>query len=403
MNRPTTFFLLATALFGSASATALNGTATMTIRMNDTRAQCDLCEDGEDNAGCDHDTCGQTIDFAHAFVELRNATNAVGDGSTSATGVVSITWNEAWCFTSPCALTVRVYLKNWSDFEVKDGLGAQYTFSTNVSVPSGISNIGTFSVGGTEKVQVYQTADEFWTRLIESNTFLASNMGDRLITFPGLTTYAPCTYGTLTSVSVATGDGTARPYAVAHEIGHCATDVAYGVGWIGLGQGGTCGFEHRFTRSVVCEELAFHEGVADWFGVMWAYNNNAIDAEWEGVDVERMNGSECIGTNCRTERCIAAALWDVHDDPNVDDDPIDGTPNVTYAQMIDTFVQYQDNCTGDANRCSNEGGDHGRNHWDWLENFDDNNHALADEVLVIYDMVGIDGTACEEPFTPSVP
>ena len=177
MNRfTTTLLLLAISLLGSASAAALTGTASMRIRLNDTRDQCDLCEDGEDNAGCDHDSCGQTIDMANAFVELRNATNAVGSGSTDAGGNVAIAWNEGWCFVSPCALTVRVYLKNVNDFEVKNSIGSQYTFSTNVNVPAGVSNIGTFSVGGTERVQS-QTAVNFGRGSLSRTRFSRTTWG----------------------------------------------------------------------------------------------------------------------------------------------------------------------------------------------------------------------------------
>ncbi|MCC7112269.1 MAG: hypothetical protein IT382_23445 [Deltaproteobacteria bacterium] len=51
---------------------------------------------------------------------------------------------------------------------------------------------------------------------------------------------------------------------------------------------------------------------------------------------------------------------------------------------------YPNGCLGTANRCSNEGGEHGTNHWDFLKNWNDVFSTLTDEVRDIYEQTGID-------------
>jgi hypothetical protein len=109
----------------------------------------------------------------------------------------------------------------------------------------------------------------------------------------------------------------------------------------------------------------------------------------------------CEGAaNCDVEACVAAFLWDVFDDPAPDDDPIDDADaTIAVAQMVEVLQQYGDNCSGGANRCSNEGGADGRNTWDFLENFDDRYPSLTPSARTILNQLSMDGaTACEEPF-----
>ena len=52
---------------------------------------------------------------------------------------------------------------------------------------------------------------------------------------------------------------------------------------------------------------------------------------------------------------------------------------------------------GLADRCSNEGGNHGPNHWDWMENFDDDFPTLTADLRDIYNACDINEGG-EEPF-----
>jgi hypothetical protein len=94
-----------------------------------------------------------------------------------------------------------------------------------------------------------------------------------------------------------------------------------------------------------------------------------------------------------------AALWDVYDDPSGDDDRIDGnnTP-VNIASIVNVLNHYPDGCWPFADdRCSNEGGPNGPNHWDFLKNFSDVFPELESEARDIYDAAMISGGG-DEPF-----
>jgi hypothetical protein len=392
--------LIAVVLASAQPALCLSGTVSGKWTWTDQRDWC--CDDDADPTGCQHDTCGDTNDaLKFARVKLIGTGGAsYGQGTTDINGNFSFSWSDNWCVVSPCGYDLRVYLENVNDFQVQSSGLSVYSFTTSITIPSGSSNVGTKHAGSQERLAVYETANEMWYRIVNNSSVVQSGMGFRYIEFPAgpgslYNTLGPCGWAGTQDVYVADGDGEGRPFAVAHEIGHCISDVAFNVQWLSLDSAESCNPYHEYDLAHDCEALATNEALADFWSTAWAWDNNATGATWEGFAVEHINASsDCIGTNCATEGCI--------NDPSGDDDALtDADTSIGIATMANVLGQFADNCSYFSdNRCSNEESTQdGRNIWDWLENFDDLLPSESGEALDIIQDIGMDNQ-CEEVFHP---
>jgi hypothetical protein len=181
---------------------------------------------------------------------------------------------------------------------------------------------------------------------------------------------------------------------LAHEIGHAITWAALQVNSAPLNLisdyifGGSLGWS---PDSREFSKAAFLEGMADFWSLVWQFNQSA-NANFvsqgktfrtDRARVEDSNGN--LVFRCRTvDRawefpfCHTAALWDLFDsDDNVD---------LTIAQIVDTLNAFPNNCI--SNGCRDELGLDALNHLDFHRNAP---AALQTRILGIWQENGIAG------------
>lgn len=391
-------FVAACVLAISGTAHAISGSVTGCMVFDDPRLGCCTGE-----PGCHFNTCGgngQDQPFKEARVALVAWWGEPGSGTTDSNGCFNFSWNDASCLGPTCTYTLRLFAQNPNDFTVMNTSGATYSASSSVTIRSGATPLGAFQpVDSTaEKWGLYATSQQFFDRIVDQASVLSATMTDIDVVYPVAAneTFAPGDHTVNIGIGVANG----RPFGVAHELGHLANRHAFGEAIFDY-QG--CTNAHEWYAVHPCERVPFEEGFAWSWSVPWGWSNNATNPRVDGtVFIERNTLDDtCEGAaNCDVEACVAAFLWDVFDDPTPDDDPIDDADaTIAVAQMVEILQQYGDNCSGGANRCSNEGGADGRNTWDFLENFDDRYPSLTPSARTILNQLSMDGaTACEEPF-----
>lgn len=418
-NRNTGTFLVV-ALAGVAClalavpARALSGTVSGCMFYRDVRQQ------GSSLSGSRHLPTGVVgVDrplMSARVVLLGGGGGAVGTGVTNSSGCYSFSWNDPLLLWWPTSgYKIRVELRDPSDFYVSNELDALFTASSSVVLDNSIEALGNRSFGSVDAAQVFGTASEYWQRIVDNSAHLSNRMTNVHIraTVPEgwLGCAESCSWGA-TDVYIADGAGQTEPVSsVAHEIGHATHFSALEVDHSSMDL--ACLEPHFFTSTETCEAWSFNEGVADFWAAVFSWSNNAteanIDAENGGFTEGSIETPEpvCIAsaTPERIQGCVAAMLWDVYDDPTGDDDGINDSQTAVGVNTISNiFQEYNDNCiSGFDNRCSNEGGLHGVNHWDFLFNLNDEIPSFLDEARGIYAGIDFDencpGGCGEEPFS----
>lgn len=379
-------------LVGSEGASAASGTVAGCIDYDDNRTQCNSGANGSRHNNCTLDD----LPFPGARVTLEGVFGAViGSGTTGSDGCFSFAINDIWSGFPMNNRPLRVYLENPSDFRVTSPSGATYAVTFLVSIPDSSHNVGTKNVGGSEQVGAYMTAQDVWTRIVENITTLSSRMtGVRITT--------DHTDGSMmidkNHVQIADGAGNQAVTTVAHELGHAITAHALDETYI-IYDIFNCEISHTYFQAEDCDKVAWTEGIGDFWAAVFAWTNDATAAQFGGNILETVSDAndDCVGQDFRAEACQAAALWDLYDDPAGDDDPVDGSPDATATGIVTVLNAYPGGCAGGADRCSNEGGEHGTNHWDFLANWDATYPSTTDELRVIYGQTGIDEGG-EEPY-----
>lgn len=373
-------------------AIAASGTIAGCVDFDDNRTQCN-----SGVSGSRHNNCGlDDLPFPEAHVQLEGVFGAViGSGTTNDAGCFSFTFNDVWSGFPMANRALRVFLKNPSDFFVTNPSGTQYAFGFLVTLLDSNENVGTKHVGGGEQVGAYMTAHDVWERIVDPTTLLSSRMTGVRIT----TDHQD---GSMmidkNHVQISDGAGNNAVTTVAHELGHAVTAHSLDETYI-IYDIFNCEITHTYFNAEDCDKVAWSEGIADFMAAVFAWTNNAPAAQFGANILETISDAadDCIGADFRTEACQAAALWDIFDDPTNDDDPLDDTTGATLANIVTVLDNYPGGCSGGANRCSNEGGEHGTNHWDFLANWNATFPGTTDEVRDIYAQTGIDEGG-EEPF-----
>lgn len=384
------------ALGASGGARAVSGSVSGCMVYDDRREQC--CNS---QTGCHHTSCNTNNQpFREAKVALVAWWGEVASGSTNSNGCYSFNWSDASCLGPTCTYTLRIYMENVNDFIVKNTWGATYSGSTTVTISAGNTALGTFEPADptAERWGLYATTQQFFDRVVDQSSLLSATMTDIEVVYPDSKTAAHEDF----RARIMSGDARLRPFGVAHELGHLVNRHAFGEPYTDYYG---CTTDHDTYEIHECERVAFEEGLASFWSVPWGWSNNATDPIADNVHYEtsQMEGY-CEGDrNCDVQACVTSFLWDIFDDPANDDDPIDDAdPTIAVAEMAAILQQYTDNCSGAANRCSNEPDPDGRNHWDFLENFVDVYPGLEASARTILDVLGMDGVtgalACEEPY-----
>lgn len=259
----------------------------------------------------------------------------------------------------------------------------------------------------------YATAQEFYERVVDGSANLRNRMTDVRITISADEEAGCNCMKDANHIGIASGKPTSSAWTIAHELGHSAT--AHSLNVADIGYPWVFDGDHGFFSVECCEKVAFHEASAQFFAATWAWTKNAPDpwhlknSSWRIEDapagctwpppIPAPENGECTGAPWRCEGCIAAMMWDIFDDPSGDDDNIDDSaPSMALFNIVDGMNAYPDGCwVFFDDRCSNEGGDHGNNHWDFMWNFNDRSgDAVAVELEQICDDLGLTGG--EEPF-----
>ena len=217
----------------------------------------------------------------------------------------------------------------------------------------------------------YAEAQDFWDRLVDTSSTLGGRMTDiRIVNNNPDGTYME----SANEVRIADGlEETRNITALSHELGHAAT--AHSLNLSDLDYPFTCDDTHTYTQNLVCERMAWVEGIANFYASARAWNGDAgNNAIWflGSQPLELVTVNTCSGADdWRVEACQTAALWDLYDDPLNDDDPIDDSDlAIGHAGISNVLNAYSDGCWPIDDRCSNENGEHGLNHFDFLFNFD---------------------------------
>jgi hypothetical protein len=257
-------------------------------------------------------------------------------------------------------------------------------------------SLGTLGLPIDDAPVVYATAQEFWDRRV-NNTAMVNTMNN--VRIDAETSLSGSHTTNRNWVRLVNTRGRLQPVsAVAHEIGHALTMHSLDRDFF---SGPPCSAQHEFDQPMTCEGGAFHEAMANVFATAFQWKENAPDSEvtMGGFEMGLVsNDCYALSNQHRIEMCIGGAIWDIYDNPPFDDDAINASgandsENVRGSDLVDILVQYADNS---SNRGKDEGGEHGNNLWDWLENFDDLFNSLRDEALVIYGAHSLTGG--EEPF-----
>lgn len=383
-------FISCMVLAAAGDAQALSGSVSGCMLYDDRR---DMCCVGQ--SGCAHTWCDtDNRPFREARVALVAWWGEPGSGTTDANGCFNFSWDDASCFGPTCSYTLRLFLQNPNDFTVKNASGAIYTSSTSVTIASGARALGSFkpTQPTLERWGLYATTQQFFDRIVDQSTILSATMTDIEVVYPDTMTAAWGDY----KITVESSFADQRPKGVAHELGHIANRHGFGEASFDY-QG--CDSAHERWTPHTCERVAFEEGLATFWAMPWGWSNNATDPIFEySEDHVESNALDniCGGSaNCDVEMCVAAFLWDIFDDPANDDDPIDDAdPTIAVRQMVEVLEEY---CNSSSNLCRDEPGADGRNHWDFLENFDDLYPSLTSSARTILNNLSMDA-ACEEPF-----
>jgi hypothetical protein len=335
-----------------------------------------------------HTSCGvNNRPLAEVRVELEGVFGAViGSGSTGSDGCFSFAFDDFWSGFPMANRPLRVIYKNVDDFYITNASGTQMstTFPVTINASPSPFNVGTKDVETVSAAQVYATAEEIWDRIVDPIATLSARM-----------TAVRISIGDVASVTsgrnhprISDGSEIGAVNPVAHEIGHAITmhalneDVYYPA---------ECDVPAGYFGEQECERKAWHEGFANFFSAVFSWHNNATNALRATSPLETVNESDCVGLDYRVNACHTATLWDIYDDPIGDDDPIDDANNVTLTTMVAVLDHYPGGCFSPAEHCSNEGGLHGNNHWDFLFNFGDLlGSSQTDEIRDIYDQHGLD-------------
>lgn len=305
---------------------------------------------------------------------------------------------------------IRVEARSPERFRVTDSGGAQLAFMFARDNMQNFVNDGTRSVEFWDHWQVYATAFEFWDRIVINSPILSQRMTNvRIAANINLAQSAPCCdgFGCMSSctvdkdyVRIFQGNGRERPItSVAHELGHAA--LLHALGQSNAAYDAQCPATHQFDVAHACEAVAWHEGMANFFATRFSFSENATAARFGPLNGDFGGSVETPINECgtdpqpfRIEGCITAAVWDLVDDPANDDDPRDNnTLGVGLRSIAGALSNY---CWWWADRCGNEGGLHGTNHWDFLFNFSQERSDVAAEARQIYDALGLN-IGGEEP------
>lgn len=367
-------------------------------------------DEGNNSAGSLHLTTGTGVSRAirRARVALLGGGGGeIGSGVTGADGCYAFNWNDPLALWFPTSgYKIRVELKDPSDFYITDTGGAQFVSQASVTLADSDHNVGTHGYptrsGGVpnDEIQVFATAADYWTRIVDAAAVLSQRMTNIHIVATAPAGHngcaGSCNWGA-NDVQIMDGDGENNPvFVVSHEIGHSTTLHAWGLSFPHWPV--TCIAGHTYTSVETCEAFVFNEGSADFWAAAFSWSPDTAAPAFVMGPIETPAGVCTAGpTPWRIEGCIAAALWDVYDDPTADDDALDDSTNITLSGIVNIYDQFADNCLGLADRCSNEGGNHGPNHWDWMENFDDDFPTLTADLRDIYNACDINEGG-EEPF-----
>jgi hypothetical protein len=351
----------------------------------------------------------ERVPFIGATVRLVNSFGQLlGRDELDNSGCYSFSWGDPSGSFPSTGYRLRVYLENDKDWYVTDQDGRTLMQSFRVTLHDNNETLDDRVMRHGDEIYVAQTAAEFWKRIVDKSAHLSDKMTAFRFSANVSDEGSPtgCREGiscavNANHVSIIDGVGLTKPQTtVAHETGHSVMMHALGLDF--FLQDVVCGTQHDFFEPTGCDRLAWSEGFADFISVVFGWSPNATEPDYfSGADMEAL--SECSDEDApRLERCQAGALWDIYDDPSAgdgDDDAIDGSnTNVNIASIVNVLKAYPDGCWWwFDDRCSNEGGAHGPNHWDFLKNFSDVLPDLESEARAIYDGAGISGGG-EEPF-----
>jgi hypothetical protein len=389
------------AALGSSPTLALSGNAQGCVFLNDTR------EETSSAAGSQHTNHagGDPDPLTQARVKiLGGGGGSVGESETDSNGCFNIAWSDWLAFGFPTSgYKLRVEYANNGDFYVASSGGAQWVTDFNITIHNNNEFIGSFNVGSPEAALVFMTTIQVWDRIVETSANLRARMTNVRVD-AGVASGAECPTGFSCTidknhVAILNGHGEDRPMtSVAHELGHSIVLHSWNISSFAVPAG--CSFTHSFTGVHACESIPWNEGFANFWAVVFGWTKNATAPTFGTVGgaVIESPHSVCAssGTPWRIEACHTAALWDFFDDPSGDDDAIDDSAtNVAAFTFVDTLNHY---CSGTSNRCDQETGSHGRNHWDFLFNFSSRYAGdLVPEARDIYEAANIDSGG-EEPF-----
>ncbi len=385
------------------SAEAISGTVTGCILFDDERNQTSSL------TGSRHvDRSGGALDpITGARVQvLGGGGGSVGESTTGSNGCFTINWNDILALWFPTTgYRLRVELRDPNDFRVTNENGTLFAYATNIVLNDSNENLGSFSLADDEQALVFQTAADYWDRLVDPIAVLSSRMTNVRIsaTVPFGHDWG---FGTICDtacmldanhVSIPDTFGLDLPVThVAHELGHATVTRGLDEGDFNVDPGCTHP-AHTFTSLETCDSHPWNEGFANFFSVAFAFTNNATAAHFGGPGNSVETPEAVCATSAtprRIEACVTSALWDIFDDPTGDDDVMDGSPDSNATGMVSALDNY---CWGTGNRCQAESGPHGRNAWDFLANFSATFPTLQDEVEDIYAACRID-IGGEEPF-----
>jgi hypothetical protein len=377
------------AVLGALPAKAISGTLSGCVVFTDTRTE------GSRAAGSRR-TNGESAlaPIKTARVLLINGWGGTtGSSTTGSNGCFTISYEDTNQWTFPVTWTFRVELKSPGQFYVTNESGALFVFSQAETLNDSSESVGTVTVSG-DKSLVYATAESFFDIVVDASALLTASMTNVRIDAEasGPTSYA----ADRNWVRIRNLDGRDRPVSgVAHELGHALTmhalDRNFSIPW-------GCTGTHTYNAPMDCEAPPWHEASANVFATMWQWTENAPDVNatmGRAAFPVGIAPTACL-TNAnphRIEACMTAAMWDAWDDPTGDDDGIGpDVANITVSSMALILDQYSN---GTGNRQNAEGGSHGNNLWDWLENFDDDFPTLTATMRTIYTSVGLSGVGEE--------